>query len=226
MIKRLVVAVFVLGTLSACAGTKYVVSDVTRFHTLPPSASGQTFAIVAVDGEQELSLAFKQYADQLNTKLSGLGLRQYTGAKGPAEADYVVTLKYSVAGPSPDVKGRGSNLSMTFGYGYYNRPFGYGAIYGPYHRTDTTQLFIRRVNLDMYTGGTYGTDTQERVFEGRAVSQGRSGHVEAVMPYVLDAILKDFPGISGKTRTVSVEVPPDVELPASSSSRPSSRSSF
>lgn len=226
MIKRFIAAVFVLGALSACASTKYVVSDVTRFHALPPITASQTFAIVAADEEQELSLAFKQYADQLNSKLSALGLTQYAGASGPAEADLVVTLKYSVNGPSPDVKGRRSNFNWTFGYGYYNRPFGYGATYAPYERTDTTQLFVRRVELDMYKGGTYGTDEQERVFEGRAVSQGRNGHVEAVMPYILEAILKDFPGTSGEAHTVSVTVPPDVELPASSSSRPSSRSSY
>jgi len=226
MIKRFVVAVFVLGALSACAGNKYVVSDVTRFHAMSPSTSNQSFAIVAADEEQELSLAFKQYANQLNAKLSELGLKQYTGANGPSEADLVVTLKYSVNGPSPDVKGRGSSFNWTFGYGHYNRPFGYGAMYSPYDRTETTQLFVRRVELDIYKGGTYGTDDQERVFEGRAVSQGRNGHVEAVMPYVLDAILKDFPGTSGKTHTVSVAVPPDVELPASASSRPSNRSSY
>ena len=226
MIKRFVAAVFVLGALSACAGTKYVVSDVTRFHAMSPSILNQTFAIVAADEEQELSLAFKQYADQLNMKLSALGLKQYSGANGPTEAGLVVTLRYSVAGPIPDVKGRGSNFNWTFGYGYRSRPFGYGAMYSPYDRTDTTQLFVRRVELDMYRGGTYGTDDQERVFEGRAVSQGRKGHVEAVMPYVLDAILEGFPGTSGETHTVSVAVPPDVEWAGSASSRPSSRSSY
>ncbi len=226
MIKRILVAVFLVGALSACAGTKYVVSDVTRFHTLAASNSGKTFAIVASDEEQEQSLAFKQYADQLNAKLSALGLRQYSGGNGPNEADYVVTLKYGVTGPSPDVEGRNSNFHMSFGYGYYNRPFGYGAVYDPYDRTETTQLFVRRVELDMYNGASYGTDDQTRVFEGRAVSQGRNGHVETVMPYIIDALLKDFPGPSGKTQTVSVEVPPDVELSAGRSSRPSSRSSY
>jgi hypothetical protein len=226
VIKRLIAAVFVLGALSACASTKYVVSDVTRFHTMLGSSSDQTFAIVAANEEQKLSLAFKQYADQLNSKLSALGLKQYAGANGPAEADLVVTLKYNVTGPSPDVEGRGSHSNFSYGYGYYGRPFGYGAMLAPYDRTDTTQLFVRRVELDMYKGSTYGAEKQERVFEGRAVSQGRNGHVEAVMPYVLDAILENFPGTSGKTHTVSVAVPPDVELPASASSRPRSRSSY
>ncbi len=226
MIKRMIAAVFVLGALSACASTKYVVSDVTRFHALPQANADQTFAIVAADEEQEQSLAFKQYADQLNAKLSARGFRQYAGAKSPAEADLVVTLKYSVTGPSPDIEGRGSNFHWSLGYGYFDRPFGYGARYAPYSRTETTQLFIRRVELDMYKGSTFGTDNQERVFEGRAVSQGRNGQIEAVMPYIIDAILENFPGASGKTQTVSIEVPPDVDLSPSRSTRPSSRSSY
>ena len=93
MIKRLVVAVFILVALSACASTQYVVSDVTRFHTMSGQPSGQSFAIVAADDEQRQSLAFKQYASQLNTRLSALGLQQYSGLNGPVEAEYVVTLK-------------------------------------------------------------------------------------------------------------------------------------
>ena len=226
MIKRIIAVVFVLGTLSACTSAKYVVSDVTRFHAFPQANTGQTFAIVAADEEQEQSLAFKQYADQLNAKLSARGLKQYAGDKGPGEADVVVTLKYSVTGPSPDVEGRDSHFRWSLGYGYYGRPFGYSAAYAPYNRMETVQLFIRRVELDMYKGNTFGTDDQERVFEGRAVSQGRNGQIEAVMPYILDAILEDFPGASGKTQTVSIEVPPDIELSPDRSTRPSSRRSY
>ena len=190
--------------------------------------SGQSFAIVAADDEQRQSLAFKQYASQLNTRLSALGLQQYSGLNGPVEADYVVTLKYSVAGPSPDVEGRRGSFSMSFGYGHYGRPFGYGAMLDPTYndRTDTTQLFVRRVELDIYKGGDYGTDKQERIFEGRAVSQGRNGHVEAIMPFILDAILRDFPGVSGRTLTISIEIPPEAALSVETSSRPSSRSRY
>ncbi|MEQ9448789.1 MAG: DUF4136 domain-containing protein, partial [Rhodospirillaceae bacterium] len=92
MIKQIAAAIFVVGALSACASTKYVVSDVTRFHTISGAPSGKTFAIVAANDEQKESLAFQQYADALNAKLTQLGLRQYEGTKGPAEADYVVTL--------------------------------------------------------------------------------------------------------------------------------------
>ena len=43
---------------------------------------------------------------------------------------------------------------------------------------------------------------------------------------LLDAVFEDFPGQSGRTRTVSVQVPDDVERNADRTTRPSARSSY
>lgn len=233
MIMRLAAALVVLVTVAACASPKYVVSDVTRFHTLGgasgDSYAGKTFAIVALSPEQEESIAFRQYGDQLNARLSGLGMRQFQGA-APSGADYVVTLDYDVLGPTPDVRTRGSNFSFGFGYSNYRRPWGYGfemhdPFWDDYQYTDTRQLFTRRVELMMYRGSTYANGPKQRVFEARAVSMGQSGQVEPVMPFVLDAVLKDFPGPSGRTGTVTVQVPENVDQP-DRAARPSARSAY
>lgn len=225
--------VVALVALSSCASQKYVVSDVTRFHTMSAAPSGQTFAIVALDDEQEQSIAFRQFGDQINARLSQLGLRQYNGSGGPSAADYVVTLRYAIYGPTPDVRTRSSGFSGRFGFWYgpaYWRsgPFGYGGYgYDPFwddQYTDTQQLFTRRVELNVYRGSSYESEHKERVFEGRAVSSGLNGQIEPVMPYILDAIFKDFPGRSGETKTVSVEVPADVEQ--ATATRPSPRSAY
>lgn len=211
--------------LSACAGPRYVTSDITRYHTLPAAPSGQTFAIIAVDKDQEQSLAFRQFADQLNVKLSAVGLRQFTGDAG--KPDYVVTLKYAVDGPSPDVSTRGGNVGVGFGYGYSRRGWGLGASWDPWgtNYTNTEQVYSRRVELDIYKGASWGTATPERVFEGRALSEGLNGQVEPVMPYIIDALFKDFPGASGSTKTVRVEVPPNTDVAPASSRKPSMRAS-
>ena len=230
MIKRIIVATAVLLTLGACAGPQYVVSDVTRFHTLGAAPSGQTFAIVAVGPEQEQSIAFRQFGDLINARLSALGMKQYSGSSGPAAADYVVTLNYEVLGPTPDVRSRTSHFSAGFGHGHFGRPFGYGFGYDPffenYSYTDTRQVFTRRVELAFYKGSTYMSGPKQRVFEGRAISTGLNGQVEAVMPYMLDAVLQDFPGKSGRTNTVSVVVPVEVDQADAKAARPSSRSSY
>ncbi len=231
MFKRLIAAAAVLLAVSACASPKYVTSDVTRFNTLSGSPSGQTFAIVAVSPEQEQSIAFRQFGDQINQRLSGLGLRQFTGTTGPNNADYVVTLDYDVLGPTPDVRSRNNpSFSMGFGYSNFHRPWGYGFAYDPfmdnYPTTETRQLFTRRVELNLYKGSTYASTSKQRVFEGRAISMGLNGQIEPVMPYMLDAIIKDFPGRSGQTKTVTVQVPEDVEEARERAARPSSRSSY
>ncbi len=231
--KRIVAAAAMLLALGACASPRYVVSDVTRFHTLAPSGesfAGKTFAIVAVSPDQEQSIAFRQFGDLINARLSALGMRQYSGPT-PTGADYIATLDYDVRGPSPDVRTSGGNFAFGFGYSNYRRPFGYGfgGGYDPfwdYPTTDTRQMFTRRIELDLYRGATYTSGPKQRVFEARAVSTGTNGQIEPVMPYMLDAVLKDFPGQSGRSNTVTVEVPAAVEQVADRAPRPSPRSSY
>jgi hypothetical protein len=222
MLRTVLTAVVALVALAGCASPKFVTSDVTRYHALTESPQGRTFAIVALDDDQETSFAFKQFADQINQRLSALGLKQYGGGGGPAGADYVVTLRYAVYGPSADVRTRwsgfGPRARFGFGYGYGpywgGGPFGYMG-YDPFWDdhldVETRQLFTRRVEVNIFKGATFGTERKERVFEGRAVSSGLSAQIEPVMPYILDAIFQEFPGRSGETKVVSVEVPASVE---------------
>ena len=178
--------------------------------------------IATVNADQGESLAYRKYADVVSAKLQSLGLR--AAASGPA--DYVVTLQYDVRGPTPDVESRGGRFGWGVGFGHHHGPWGWGAAYDPGfdHYTDTRQLFVRRVELDIYRGATYDTLKKERVFEGRALSTGQNGQLEPVMPYILDALFKEFPGRSGETKTVSVEVPPDVADGAARA--PSTRSAY
>ena len=237
MIKRIALTATALLALAGCASPKYVVSDVTRYHTLgTPSGesfSGRTFAIVAVSPDQEQSIAFRQFGDQINNRLTSLGMHQFQGS-APTGADYVVTLDYDVRGPTTDVEINQPHFAFGFGYGHFRRPYGYGGFgygggYDPFWDAptiDTRQMFTRRVELDMYRGSTYTNGPKQRIFEGRAVSTGQNGQIEPVMPYMLDAVFKDFPGRSGRSDTVTVQVPDSVENAKENTVRPAARSSF
>lgn len=234
MLRTFVAAALAVLALAGCASPKFVTSDVTRYHALTEAPQGKTFAIVALDEDQESSFAFRQFGDLMNQRLSALGLKQYTGGGGPAQADYVVTLRYAVYGPSADVRTRysgfGSRMGFGFGYGYgpyWGRgPFGYMG-YDPFwddrYDIETRQLFTRRVEVNVFRASTYNSERKERLFEGRAVSSGLNGQIEPVMPYILDAIFQEFPGRSGETKTVSVQVPDDIERAAP---RPTGRSAY
>ena len=107
--------------------------------------------------------------------------------------------------------------------------YGFGAGYDPFWdmpQTETRQMFTRRVELDIYRGANYATGPKQRIFEGRAVSTGQNGQIEPVMPYMLDAVFKDFPGRSGASSTVTVQVPEDVERSGERTYRPAARSSY
>ncbi len=95
--KHAFAAVAISFGLAACASPKYVVSDITRHHSLPRAPSGESFAIVALDDEQDESLAFDSYSGLIVQRLSGLGLKIFGGES--ATPDLVVTLKWSVEGP-------------------------------------------------------------------------------------------------------------------------------
>jgi len=205
MMKRLLAVALTTIVLAACASPKYVVSDVTRYHTLPATPSGQNFVIATIDADQGQSLAYRQYADMVTAKLVSMGLKPFSG---PTEsADLVVTLRYGVRGPTPDIESRyGSNFSLGVGgggWGHHGGWGGWGAWNGPYDNDiDTRQLYVREVELNIYRGASYTSPNKVRVFEGRALSAGQNGQLEPVMPYILDAMFKDFPGRSGETQQV------------------------
>jgi len=208
-VRKLFVGAIAVFGLAACASPKYVVSDVTRHHTLSATPSGQTFAVVATEDDQDESLAFKAYADVVSDSLSHLGYRRFDGQS--TTPSVVVTLKWSVEGPSPDVKSRNSGFGYGFGYGSRYSRFGYG-FDGPYTgRTDTRQMYVRRVEVALYDGATYNTEDPRRIFEGSAVSAGTNGQIDPVMPYIVKAIFDQYPGESGSTKTIRVEVPPESE---------------
>jgi len=222
MMTRILAAALVLVGLAACASPKYVVSDVTRYHNLPTSASGKTFAVYAVSDEQKESLAFQDYADLINARLSSLGLRQVEGSGTP---DYAVTLEYDIDGPTPDVRSRTTNFSM--GFGHWGRGWGWSGMYDPWPDTytETRRVYTRRVELSLYEGASFDTDRKVKVFEGRALSEGLNGQIDPVLPYIIDALFENFPGASGQTQTVRVQIPADA-VAAAKPNAPRSRSTY
>lgn len=46
----------------------------------------------------------------------------------------------------------------------------------------------------------------EIIYEGRTVSEGLKKNLPEIMPYLIEAMFTNFPGESGVTRTVRVEI--------------------
>jgi hypothetical protein len=47
---------------------------------------------------------------------------------------------------------------------------------------------------------------RSHLFEGRVRSSGRQGELAEVMPYLITALFQNFPGESGVTKVVTIEM--------------------
>lgn len=192
--------------LLVAACTQTVRSEVSRFHTLGLTPNQQTVAI-APRGEQIGSPEFKFYADAVMQRLVGAG---FTPAANADAADIIGFIDYTV--------GEGQTIfTSTPVYGSLGYGFG-DPFYDPFYRgrgrrsstygvvgTQTTadviypRIFKLELN-DQLTPGKLG----DKVYEGRAVSNGTSQSFARVGLCLIDSIFANFPGGTGRTEVVAV----------------------
>ena len=185
-------------------------SNVTSFHTFPPkSAISGTILIVPGKGISP-SLEFQSYAARIYSELAKSGL---TAAATPTTANFVGVFTYGIDSGrdyvystpifgqtgggttfhSGSVYGTGGSASYT-GSSYTPAAFG---ITGS--RTDFDVLFTRVAELSISR-----RSDSNLVWQGRNLSSGSSGEIARVLPTMIQALLKDFPGQSGKTRFIEL----------------------
>lgn len=200
--------------VSACSTTTQIASDVARFHRLPVPA-GETFRVIPADNAKKGSLEFDTYATQVTSQMVQAGFR-------PAEANtqptYDVRLDYMISGGKEKIASRPGfgpsfNSSLYYGgygrHGYHGRysyydpfydPFFYG---GSFNEPDVYSytVYTRKMNLDIVK--TAGGD---KLFEGRVESTGSDNRLPEVMPYLVQAMFTNFPGNSGVTQRVNIDI--------------------
>ncbi|VAX08189.1 hypothetical protein MNBD_ALPHA03-878 [hydrothermal vent metagenome] len=206
---RLFFVLGMVGLMSACSNTFR--SDVSRFHELP-KPHGETVSIVPADPAKVPSLEFASYANIVGSYLSTQG---YVPA-GDGKADLIVELDYSVDDGKVMVRSSGSNFSFGYGsyfynpywysphwgYGFYGNSFfgGYGGYYGSDVRSYVK--YTRKLSMVIRPN----SDEQKNLFEGTVESKGRSKDLPKLMPHMVQALFTDFPGTSGSTDRVVIEL--------------------
>ncbi|PHZ86002.1 DUF4136 domain-containing protein [Paremcibacter congregatus] len=207
-IVRLLVLVGLVGLVSACSNT--FKSDVSRFHELPQPA-GETVEIVPADPAKAGSLEFASYANIVGSYLGQQGYKPANGGK----ADLIVELDYSV--DDGKVLNRYRPSRFAFGYGYY--PYHYGfyhhywhspyfydpfwGAYGPYDRArDSYVSYTRKLELVIRPN----KEGAKNLFEATVESRGRSNKLHKLMPLMVQALFTNFPGQSGTTDKIVIEL--------------------
>jgi Domain of unknown function (DUF4136) len=217
--------------LSACASQFR--SEVATFHKMLAPA-GETFRIVPTDPAKQGSLEFESYANLVRGEMVKRG---YTPVNAGNAAALDVKVDYSVSEPVEKVETRPGTGFSSFGFGPYWGPYygafggyggyqrsgfgGYGGRFGYYDpfwgpsyyngfgglwdqpEVYSYSVYTRKLNVDIARGGKDG----EQVYQGRLESPGRDNRLPEVMPYMVQAMFLDFPGQSGVTRKVTIEIP-------------------
>lgn len=183
--------------LSACAGA--FKADVTRFHQLTGVAPGASVGAVLIqprDAARAQSLEFNRYADLVGAALARQGFTPPVAGQQPA---FVAEIDWDVASTS-SMRDDDHGMSVGVGVGGGSHSgVGVGVSTGFSLGGGERVTYIRRLTLVL----TRNADNV-RVFEGRAVSRGDTTDMLAVMPYLVEAMFKEFPGASGQTVRVSL----------------------
>lgn len=194
---------FMLGALclAACADARSG-ADVTRFHNgyIPQP---EIVTIKPLDPGLATSIEFAGYVEQLGGQLAKLGLKPAAAGQTStlvAEFGYTTSLVSRASGGKPTASvgvGLGGGEG-TFGVGgSINFPLGNG-----YARDSINGLRASTVTLRLYRPAA-GDQKPVPLWEGRATTSGLADSptsaLAAVMPNLIETLLRNFPGESGKT---------------------------
>lgn len=175
---------------------------------------GATFFMIPASSQQS-DLEYRTYAKALASGLTAKGMVETTSA---LNTTYAVSMVYGIDNGRTEVSSTpifgqtGVASSNTYGQlsksgafsaTTYNTPtFG---VVGSSTSTDT--VYTRTLIVDILDAQEKDANGKYRQrYVGKVQSRGTGSQLSAVMPYMLEALLKDFPGKSGETKTIDLTV--------------------
>ena len=203
---RLVAGLLAILFLASCRSLP-VRSEVTRFHRLPAVGNGETFFIANLTDPGD-SIEGTEYAGHVAAHLTRYGWQLVDPSK--KDPDYMVFIGYGHL----DSSGRTvENTRNVYGQRGGGTTYHSGSVTGsggsasysgtsysvPQWGVVGTQTTSHTV-YDRYLFMTIRTwKEKETVFESRTFSTGKAGEIAQVLPQMIDALFKEFPGESGDT---------------------------
>jgi hypothetical protein len=169
-------------------------ADVVRFHN-GFTAQGQVIRLEPDDPGLAASLEYQSYAEALGARLAKLGFKPAGGENGAPQLVGVIAYKSVVEASSAPAR---SPVSIGVGVGGGSRNVGVSL--GTSFGLGTPATRDVRVNSLSFT--LKSAQDGQVVWEGRATNEQRDTPNAAptqAIPQLMDALLSDFPGLSGKT---------------------------
>lgn len=200
--------------LSGCAG--FVESDVAVFHQLGEAPIPKTYAFVPLN-VQENTLGYETYAALIRQEFSKYQYREVAGEENP---DVVIAFGYGIDSGReklisiPSHGQAGVSFFTTHStLGAYNN---YGIYLGTTIRKPTYGIadsstvsitaYSRSLWLYIVDANSLGTEKLDVLYEGSVRSSGSSSELPKVIPAMIEALFRSFPGKSGETRREVVPI--------------------
>ena len=172
-------------------GCTLVRTNVEVFHDLPADYAGQQIAIVPAEPSQANTIEFMTYASKLAAKLAEVGF-QVAPPDPDQPPDYIAALAYGVGAQQ-------AGAAYTSGSVTSNHAGG-----ARYSGTTTVESrYPRALVVGIYSVPKHEGTQPQQVYSMTALSTGRCRALSSVIDPILDAAFRDFPGESGKSRTVT-----------------------
>ncbi len=207
--------------VAGCGGL--VRSQYTPYHSLNSNISGKTVAVVSGNDGLEGSLQFESFKTKLEDKLQSAG---FTISRDRASADLLAFFAYGIddgqtttqTGSTPIYgKSRGGttysyDTASAFGTdGYATRRYSgssytmptYGIVGSETYSYNVT-TYARVLALDLLDRRELDEGRTKKVYEVKLTSKGRCSQITSVFDEMLTALFMEFPGPSGKSRSIDV----------------------
>lgn len=189
-------------TLGGCAST--LSARVTTYQQWPVGAQGEYYRIVPA-ADQAGNLQFGAFSDMLRAAIGPVGLRE---AMAGAEPRFDVRFEY--ANPVKQMwERRYEDAYMYHGWPGWGGYYGWGRwgggfmYYSP--RTINVPVDVYRNTLTVTVSDRLANG--QDVYQATAVHNSRRENLDAVMPYLMQAIFDGFPGNNGQVKEVRYELP-------------------
>lgn len=175
--------------LSGCATI-----DATTTSSFPPDfTNAGTIAVVAAVAEVNTSAEFSQYKTRIESKLAANG---YTIVASPPEARSIALVAYGM-----DVGQSGFVTTPLFSSATSRYPMPSYATVGA--SAPSLPSYTRAIALDIVDTASLKAGKPKKILELRTTSVGSSRSISCVFDDLLNAMFMDFPGISGKAKSVT-----------------------
>jgi hypothetical protein len=185
---------------------------------LPLNGDGKTFDIVPLEHQKD-SIEFSVYEERVSKKIEEHGYKRVRNTS--TDPNYLVFINYGV-GNGSTTTGALPIFGQTGGGGYsyttgtvYNSSSGSHGRYSGYTYNQPTfgqigsvpynvTQYDRYLNMTIIDANKSDKDNKIKIYEGRVFSRGTSGEISVVLPTMIEALFRDFPGQSGKTKRIGL----------------------